>query len=495
MVGQPPLQGLKVLEFAGLAPGPFVGMLLADAGADVLRIDRAVPEKTHPAGVEALITADVLTRRKCSIAVDLKSPRGVALVRELARTADVVIEPFRPGVLEKLGLGPEVLCAINPRLIYGRMAGFRRDGKYAMMAGHDINYLAVSGVLSLLGRSREKPYAPSNFVADFAGGGAMLFQGILLAVIAREKTGRGQVVEANMVDGSSYLATYHRLNLKTPLCDHPRGENYLDGGCPCYDTYETKDGKYMAVGAFEPQFFSVLVKGLGLGDKDWDRRRQDRDTWPEMRRQFEAAFKSKTRSEWENIFDGTDACCTPVLEYRELETDPAREGDQRPAVTLRETPCLAIKEKPKDPIVHGQGPGVAGDGYVGQPLIPGHGGEEALSKWFGLSKGGHFDVENGVYLSTVSHSTISPEFPELIGFWTSRACGRGSDGGPTADETHDSIKVAQAAGRRIVPKSVIAMPVVSATAGEQAGRARKRSDFGVLVVGVLTLATDPFPAV
>ncbi|RYP12641.1 hypothetical protein DL767_011176 [Monosporascus sp. MG133] len=400
MVGQPPLQGLKVLEFAGLAPGPFVGMLLADAGADVLRIDRAVPGKTHTAEVEAPPTADVLTRRKCSIAIDLKSPRGVALVRELARMADVLIEPFRPGVLEKLGLGPEILCAINPRLIYGRMAGFRRDGKYAMMAGHDINYLAVSGVLSLLGRSGEKPYAPSNILADFAGGGAMLFQGILLAVIAREKTGRGQAVEANMVDGSSYLATHPRLNLKTPFGDHPRGENYLDGGCPYYDTYETKDGKYMAVGALEPQFFSVLVKGLGLGDEGWDRRRHDRDTWPEMRRQFEAAFTSKTRSEWENIFDGTDACCTPVLEYPELETDPSREGDQRPAVTLRETPCLAIREKATDPIAHGQGPGVAGDGYVGRPLIPSYGGEEALSKWFGLSKGEHFDVQNGGFVLT-----------------------------------------------------------------------------------------------
>lgn len=363
-------------------------MLLADAGAKVLRIDRHT-------GAQAPPTTDMLTRHKASISVDLKSPDGVRVVRELAKTADVIIDPFRPGVLEKLGLSPDVLCAANPRLIYGRMTGFRRDGKYASMAGHDINYLAVSGVLSLLGRSGEKPHPPINILADFAGGGAILFQGILLAVINREKTGKGQVVEANMVDGANYLATFPRQLLKTPMGDHPRGENLLDGGSPFYDTYETKDGKYMAVGALEPQFYAALVKGLGMDGQNWEKRQHDRKAWPEMGRLFEAALKSKTRLEWEEIFDGTDACCTPILEYSELETDTGREGDQRPAVTLRDTPCLAVDEKATEPSTHGQGPGVYGRGYTGTSLAPGQGGVDALSNWFGWTKGKDFDVEKG----------------------------------------------------------------------------------------------------
>ncbi|KAI0874990.1 CoA-transferase family III domain-containing protein [Hypoxylon argillaceum] len=391
MVGPPPLQGLKVLEFAGLAPGPFAGLLLADAGANVLRIDRAIPGQTHTPGVEAPPGADSLTRHKSSIAVNLKAARGVALVKELAKTADVVIDPFRPGVLEKLGFGPDVLLQINPRLIYGRMTGFRRDGRYAAMAGHDINYLAVSGVLSMLGRRGDKPHPPINILGDFAGGGAVLFQGILLAVIARERTGRGQVVEANMVDGANYLATFPRLARKTPMGNHPRGENHLDGGCPFYDTYETRDGKYMSVGALEPQFYATLVKGLGVVHKGWDQTRWDRDTWPEMKAAFETVFKSKTRSEWEAIFDGTDACCLPVLDYSELEDNLGREGDQRPSVKLRETPCLAVDQEAKE----GQGAGVPGSGYEAYPLGLGEGGEEALQKWFSFSRGQDFDVEKG----------------------------------------------------------------------------------------------------
>ncbi|KAI0408067.1 CoA-transferase family III domain-containing protein [Xylaria palmicola] len=398
MVGPPALEGLKVLEFAGLAPGPFAGMLLADAGAKVLRIDRAVPGKTHTPGVDAPPGADTLTRHKSSIAVDLKSPGGVALIKALVRRADVVIDPFRPGVLEKLGLGPDVLAQINPRLVYGRMTGFRRDGRYAAMAGHDINYLAVSGVLSMLGRSNDKPHPPINILGDFAGGGAVLFQGILMAIIARARTGRGQVVEANMVDGANYLATFPRLLRKTPVGDKPRGENQLDGGCPFYDTYETRDGKYMSVGALEPQFYAVLLEGLGLAHRGWDRTRWDTATWPEMKAAFESVFRSRTRSEWEDVFDGSDACCLPVLGYDELENDPAREGDQRPSVTLQETPCLAVDEEKaqgQSSSARGQGPGVPGGGYEPNPLGLGEGGEDALAKWFGLSKGEDFYVEKG----------------------------------------------------------------------------------------------------
>ena len=214
-------------------------MLLADYGATVLRIDRA----------PAIPTNDQLTRRKTSICVNMKSPSGLALIKKLIPNVDVVIDPFRPGVLEKAGLGPEeVLLKLNPRLVVGRMTGFRRDGKYSRMAGHDINYIAVSGVLSLFGRKGEKPYPPGNVIGDFAGGGAMCFLGILLALLGRERNGgRGQVVEANMVDGSAILATMPRLGMKIPIWSGERGTNLLDGGSPYYDTYETKDGKYMAV--------------------------------------------------------------------------------------------------------------------------------------------------------------------------------------------------------------------------------------------------------
>ncbi|KAK7545142.1 CoA-transferase family III domain-containing protein [Phyllosticta citribraziliensis] len=246
MSSSPPLSGIKVLEFAGLAPGPFAGLLLADYGAEVIRIDRAAAPST--AGPPPAPTPDQLTRRKTSISVDLKSSGGVALIKALIPHVDVVIDPYRPGVLEAAGLCPTaVLRSLNPRLIVARMTGFRRDGKYAAMAGHDINYLAVAGVLGMLGRRGEKPYAPGNILGDFAGGGAVCFVGILLALLERMRSGLGQVVEANMVDGSAFMATFPRLAMRGPMWDRERGDNVLDGGCPYYDTYETKDGKFMAV--------------------------------------------------------------------------------------------------------------------------------------------------------------------------------------------------------------------------------------------------------
>lgn len=226
--------------------GPFAGLLLADYGASVLRIDRAVSgahSNTPPPP-----TADLLTRHKSSIAVDIKSASGIALILSLIPVVDIVIDPFRPGVLEKAGLSPEnVLLQLNPRLIVGRMTGFRRDGKYSVMAGHDINYLAISGILSQLGRRGDKPYPPANILGDFAGGGLALFLGIVMALLTRRTTGMGQVVEANMVDGVSYLGHMPRLARRTPMWDRERGDNVLDGGCPYYDTYETGDGKYVAV--------------------------------------------------------------------------------------------------------------------------------------------------------------------------------------------------------------------------------------------------------
>ncbi|PTB79678.1 CoA-transferase family III [Trichoderma longibrachiatum ATCC 18648] len=378
MASDPPLKGIKVLEFAGLAPGPFAGLMLADAGASVLRIDKP------PSNAEGAVPSpDLLARHKSSLIVNLKNPRGAALIRRLAKHVDVLIDPFRPGVLEKLGLGPDALLAANPRLIYGRLTGFRRDGRYASMAGHDINYLAASGVLALLGRRGEKPFPPWNILADFAGGGAMLAHGVLLALLARASSGKGQVVEANMVDGSSYLATFPRIALKTPVGDKPRGSNILDSGCPWYDTYETADGEHMSVGALEPQFFRALLAGLGLHDQGWEAKRHDTNLWPRLRALFTETFKRRTRAEWEAVFDGTDACCVPVLHYRELEAQrPVREGDQRAAVTLRNTPLYAPADE-------------EGGGYVGTHLVPGHGGEEVLREWAGWERGGQYELEGG----------------------------------------------------------------------------------------------------
>lgn len=272
------LEDIRVLELAGLAPGPFAGLLLADNGADVMRVDRVQPGHSP--------SPDVLIRGKSSICVDLKSPPGKQLLLRLLPHVDVLIDPFRPGVLEKLGLGLDVLLKINPCLIVARLMGFRRDGKYATMAGHDLNYLAVSGVLSMLGPSIQvpplnrplPPSPPGNILADFAGGGLVCFMGIVLALFSRTRTGKGQVVEANMVDGVSYLATAPRISSKIPgQWDQPRGENLVDGGCPYYRVYECKDaGRYMAVAALEPKFFEVLSRGLGLSDKNWGGKRENR---------------------------------------------------------------------------------------------------------------------------------------------------------------------------------------------------------------------------
>lgn len=396
MTSPPPLSGLRVLEFAGLAPGPFAGMLLADYGATVLRIDRS-----HPAAHTSKPpppTSDNLVRHKSSICVDFKSPAGIALVKALLPTIDVVIDPFRPGVLEKLGLGPDVISQISPRCILARMTGYRRDGKYSMMAGHDINYIAVSGVLSMLGRKGEKPYAPGNVLGDFAGGGAVCFMGILLALLARQTTGRGQVVEANMVDGSAYLATFLRLAMKPrptggPAWDGERGTNVLDGGAPFYETYETKDGKYVSVGALEPQFFDALLKGLHMSEDDLPGSRFDREHWPAIKQLFTDKFKLKTRKDWEAVFDGTDACVAPVLTHQDLENSGF---DQRPIVTLKDTPSYAIaKGNPGRSAAEGQGSGVQGSGWKEEGLRPGLGGEEVLAKWMGWERGRNFDLQDG----------------------------------------------------------------------------------------------------
>jgi len=301
-----PLQEVKVLELAGLAPAPFAGLILSDHGAKVLRIDRP----NQP-------SSDQLCRGKKAIELDLKSEEGRLKFLDLICLADVLIDPYRPGVLEKMGFSPQSLLSLNARLVIARLTGFKRTGKYKDMAGHDINYIALSGSLSLFGIPSSPPQHPANILADFAGGGAMCALGIILALYQRTITGEGQVVESDMVSGSGYLSLFPRLAMNTPLWDGPRGTNLLDGGAPFYRSYETKDVKYIAVGALEPQFYIHFVHGLGLSlDKIPDR--NDKSNWGVLHRIFSERIKQRTQAEWETVFDGTDACVTPVFELRDL---------------------------------------------------------------------------------------------------------------------------------------------------------------------------------
>jgi alpha-methylacyl-CoA racemase len=369
MSAPPPLTGLKVIELGGLAPGPFCGQLLSSYGASVLRIDRP----NAP-------SADLLTQNKSCLSLDLKSPASLAILHSLLSTADVLIDPFRPGVLEKLGLAPATLQQKNSKLIVVRLTGFRRDGKYKDMAGHDINYLAVSGILSLLGKRGEPPLHPGNILADFAGGGMVAFAGVLLALLHRGTSGQGQVVEANMVDGTSYLGTFPRLLTKMPMWNAPRGENTLDGGAPYYGCYECKDaGRYMSVGALEPQFFAALLKGLELKVEDICPNgidRTDKRSWPYQKEVYTKRFREKTRKEWEAVFDGTDACVAPVLELVEME---AQSYDLRPAVGLTRSPGM-------------------GSVYQSKGLKQGEGAEQTLKSWLGWSHGKNYEVRNGTWV-------------------------------------------------------------------------------------------------
>ncbi|MDH2428198.1 CaiB/BaiF CoA-transferase family protein [Sphaerisporangium sp. TRM90804] len=312
--GDGPLAGVRVIELAGLAPGPFAGMMLADHGAEVLRVDRVAAvarEGDRP-------RAQVLDRGKRTIGLDLKSADGVAAFKELAAGADAVIEVFRPGVAERLGIGPADLRAVNERLVYGRMTGWGQDGPLATTAGHDIDYIAIAGVLSLLGREGEKPTPPINILGDFAGGGLMLAYGVLLALFERERTGRGKVVDAAMVDGAATLFAMFYDAVRSGAWG-PRGTNLLDTGAPMYDTYETADGRHLAVGSLEPAFWAELLDRTGLTGLP---SRDDRANWPEIRARLAAVFRTRTRAEWEEIFDGSDACVAPVLEIAEAARHP-----------------------------------------------------------------------------------------------------------------------------------------------------------------------------
>jgi alpha-methylacyl-CoA racemase len=308
-----PLDGLTVVELAGLGPVPFAGMILAGLGADVIRVDRP----GGPLIPDPMVGA--VGRGKRSIAVDLKKPEGIDILLRLVGEADVLLEGYRPGVVERLGIGPEECEAINPALVYGRMTGWGADGPYASMAGHDINYIGLSGALHAIGGS-ERPTPPLNLVGDNGGGAMYLVAGVLAAIHDRSRSG-GIVVEASMVEGAaSLMAPFYEM-AATGLWEDRRELNLLDGGAPFYTAYQTSDGKWMAVGALEPLFYEELLKGVGL-DPDKIPDQYDRDGWPDLRRRFGHAFAEKTRAEWEAIFDGTDACVTPVLSLSEAPDHP-----------------------------------------------------------------------------------------------------------------------------------------------------------------------------
>lgn len=311
-----PLRGVVVTELAGLGPAPFCGMVLADLGATVIRVDR-------PGGASVPIGSvgnDVMNRGKQSIAIDLKSPDGAAVVLRLVEGSDALIEGFRPGVAERLGVGPAECLARNPSLVYGRMTGWGQTGPMADMAGHDIDYIALSGALHSIGPP-ERPIPPLNLVGDFGGGGMLLAMGMLAAIVHARSSGEGQVVDAAMVDGSALLMASHHGFVADGWWVPERASNLLDGAAPFYTTYETSDGGHVAVGALEPQFFAALLDGLGLSAEDVGAQ-NDRERWPAMRDLFAARFKTRTREEWAAHFDGTDACVAPVLSMSEAAGHP-----------------------------------------------------------------------------------------------------------------------------------------------------------------------------
>jgi len=312
-----PLQGIKIIELAGIGPGPFAGMLLSDMGADIVRVDRAA----SVTGDFSKPNLEAMYRGRRSIGVDLKHPDGVETVLRLVEQADALIEGYRPGVTERLGLGPTACLARNAKLVYGRMTGWGQDGPYAQAAGHDINYIALAGALAHFGREGGKPTPPINLVGDFGGGGMFLAFGVVCGILDAQRSGNGQVVDAAMVDGSAILMTMMWGLKAIGFWDEALGVNVLDTGAPFYDTYETSDGKFVSIGSLEPQFYAELVAKLGLDGEDLPHQ-MDRAGWPVLRERFTTLFKSKTRDEWCAILEHTDACFAPVLTMSEAAAHP-----------------------------------------------------------------------------------------------------------------------------------------------------------------------------
>ncbi len=363
-----PLDGVVVAELAGLGPSPFAGMVLADLGARVIRIDRTVEAGLFPPSPH-----DLLNRGRQSIAVDLKSPDGVEVVLGIVGQSNILIEGFRPGVVERLGVGPAPCLARNPALVYGRMTGWGQHGPLAPEAGHDIDYIALSGALHPIGPTSD-PIPPLNLVGDFGGGGMLLVVGVLAALIAARTSGAGQVVDAAMVDGSALLTTSHHGFIADGWWKTERESNLLDGAAPFYSVYRTADEGHVAVGALEPQFFAALLTGLGLDDSEVGPQ-LDRTGWPEMRRRFAAIFATHTRDEWAVRFAGTDACVAPVLSMSEAPHHPhnvARGTFVEVEGVVQPAPAPRFSATPPDPIR--------------PPVLPGTDTDEILAS-LGYSEG------------------------------------------------------------------------------------------------------------
>ncbi|GGM55112.1 CoA transferase [Longimycelium tulufanense] len=360
-----PLQGLRVLEIASLAPVPFAATVLSDLGAEVLRVDRAAQVPAAPADPPP----DPLTRGRRSVAVDLKNPEAVTALLRLVERADVLLEGFRPGVCERLGIGPDACLERNPRLVYGRLSGFGQDGPLAPVAGHDITYLALSGALWPVGPADRPPTPPINYVADFGGGALVLVAGVLAALWERERSGRGQVIDAAMTEGAALLTSILYGLRSTGLWRDERGVNLLDGGAPFYRCYECADGRYVAVGALEQQFYAALIAGLGAAAEDLPPR-EDPANWPELHERFAAIFASRDRDAWAEAFAESDACVAPVLSPAEAADHPhnvARGAFVEVAGLRQPAPAPRLSRTP--------------GAVAGPPPYPGQHTEEALRDW------------------------------------------------------------------------------------------------------------------
>jgi alpha-methylacyl-CoA racemase len=336
-----PLEGLKIVEFAGIGPGPFCGMMLADHGAEVIRIDRI---QGNRGGTTPNARGDVLARGRKSVGLDLKSATGVELARKLCASADGIIEGFRPGVMERLGLGPNILLSDNPKLVYGRMTGWGQTGPYAPFAGHDINYIALAGALAHFGRKEGKPTPPINMVGDFGGGGMMLAFGMVNALLHVARGGDGQVIDAAMTDGTAVLMSMIHGMKNMGVWDEELGSNSLDTAAHFYDTYETADGKFVSIGSIEPQFYAELRNRAGLdADTAFDSQ-NDKASWPYLKDKISEVFLSKSRAEWDAIMEHSDVCYAPVLTMSEAAAHPHNQargtfvdiaGDTQPAPAPR----------------------------------------------------------------------------------------------------------------------------------------------------------------
>jgi len=363
-----PLTGYKIIEIAGIGPGPFCAMMLSDLGAEVIRVDRAAAAqragRSGPSG-------DILNRGRKSIAVDLKNPDGVEAVLRLVESADALIEGFRPGVAERLGIGPDVCAERNPRLVYGRMTGWGQDGPYASAAGHDINYLALSGTLHAIGRAGEKPTPPINLVGDFGGGGMLLALGVVAAMLEAKGSGQGQVVDTAMVDGSAILNTMTHSLLASGLWEDERGVNMLDTGAHYYDTYETSDGKFVSIGSIEPQFYAQLLSLTGLdADDEFLNLQHDQSMWPHLSERLTAVFKTKTRDQWCEIMEHTDVCFAPVLSMTEAPHHPhnlERGTFVQPNGVMQAAPAPRFSRTPST--------------IQRPPAVPGEHTDEVLADW------------------------------------------------------------------------------------------------------------------